>query len=176
MRVIPLLFARRREIERLFSVTASAFACPVPPARLRGAHGRLKEYARFTREQAQKAVADGGFRAVIERRLFRGAFQLGARLRRRLRVRTADEARRAARLVYRGLGIDFRAAEDGTVLIRRCRFSETYSSEICALMSAMDCGLLAGLAYYRELCFDGRITEGLPACTACLVRRAGWGA
>ena len=172
MRVVPLLFGRRREIERLFSVTASAFACPLPPARLRGAAGRLREYMRFTSEQAALAIADGKRRALVERRLFRGAFLLGSRLRRRMRIRSVSEARQAARIVYRGLGIDFRAGENGKVVIRRCGFSSSYSSEVCALMSAMDRGLLAGLAYYRELCFSRRITDGAPECTACLVRRA----
>lgn len=173
MRVVLLLVFRRREIERLFEATAEAFDCPVPPARLRSAGGRLREYARFTREHALRALEDDTRPPAIERRLFRGAFLIGSRLRRLLKVRNLDDARQAARLVYRGLGIDFRAGVDGTVLVRRCGFAASYSSGVCALMSAMDRGLLAGLAYYRELRFNARITEGEPACTACLVRCAG---
>lgn len=173
MRIARLLFDRRRELERLFTVTAGAFARRVPPPRRRGTLGRLHEYASFTQECATRSLAAGNELAAIEHRLFRGAFLIGASLRRSLRVRSLAEALRAARLVYRGVGIDFRAGTDGSVLIRRCRFAATYSKEVCVLMSTMDRGLLAGLAYYRELRFERRITEGAPACTACLARRFG---
>lgn len=171
MRVAPLVFGRRREIERLFSLTASAFHAPLPPAGWRGTPGRLRQYARFTKELATEALLRPERRAEVERRLFRGAFRLGADLRRRMRVRSRTEAMRAARIVYRGLGIDFRPMGDCTVVVGRCRFSSTYTGEVCELISALDRGLLAGLAYYGQLRFSLRLTDGASECRACIVRR-----
>lgn len=171
MRVGALLFARRRELERLFSATAEAFGSRVPPATSLRASTRLQEYARFTQKRAIETLARPELRSDVERRLFRGAFRIGSRLRLRLRVRSLTEALRATRLVYRGIGIDLRVAPDGCVIVSRCRFAAVYTSEVCGLMSALDRGLFAGLAYYRDLRFSSRITEGAPACTACLVRR-----
>jgi len=47
---------RRRALEQLFARTAAAFGTPVPPPRTRGTSGRLLEYARFTRAQAEEAL------------------------------------------------------------------------------------------------------------------------
>lgn len=173
MRLTALLFARRREIERLFAITARAFGCASPPAGSRRLGARLAEYARFTCERAEEALQNPDLLPDIGRRLFRGAFLLGADLRLRLRVRSRREAMRAARLVYRGLGIDFRSAAGDAVVIKHCSFAAIYSGDVCRLISALDRGLLAGLAYYGELQFTQRITEGASECRACLMRRAG---
>lgn len=173
MRVALLLFTRRREVEHLFSVTARAFGCAPPQPASRRTSLLLHEYACFTRERAEETLRHPKLLPKVERKLFYAAFQLGARLRLRLRVRSRREALRAARLVYRGLGIDFRVLADDTVVVRRCRFAATYTGEVCRLISALDRGLIAGLAYYGELRFTQRITEGASECRACLTRRAG---
>ena len=54
----------------------------------------------------------------------------------------------------------------GEITISRCYFSSFYSPEVCRVMSAMDRGLLAGLAGGGELVFIQRITEGQPCCRA----------
>lgn len=171
MRVASLLFSRRPEIERLFRATAQAFESTPPCPRSKSSRERLREYADFTREKAAEVLEHPERRTDVERRLFRSAFRLGCRLRLRLGVRSVRQGLRAARLVYRGLGIDFRASADGSVAFRKCRFASIYTSDVCSLISALDRGLLAGLSYYRELRFSGRITEGKARCSACLVRR-----
>ena len=100
--------ARRREIAQLFARTAAAFGCPLPCPQARGAKGLLAEYALFTREQAEAALDSGKDLQALERRLFRAALAVGIDYRRRLRVRSFSDAMAAARLIYRGLGIDFR--------------------------------------------------------------------
>ena len=165
--VILTLGARRREIERLFARTAAAFGSPVPPRRTRGARGRLREYALFTRDSAEEALGGGGNLPALDRRLFRAAQALGGDYRCRLRVRDTRDAMAAARLIYRGLGIDFRGSADGQVVIRRCAFAQVYAPRVCALVSALDRGLLAGLTGGGELEFRQRITEGADACRAC---------
>jgi hypothetical protein len=160
--------ARRREIERLFARTAAAFGRPLPPPRARGAKQRLAEYARFTREQAEAALAGGQDLAALERRLFRAALAMGGDYRLRLGVRSFGEALVAARLIYQGLGIDFRGAPDGEVEVRRCAFASVYTPRICALLSELDRGLLAGLTGGGELRFRQRLSEGATACRACV--------
>ncbi len=172
--------ARRRALEELFARTAAAFGSRVPPAQGLGAEERLAEYARFTREKAEKALAgleDGSAEsgdaagspttlAALERRLYRAALRLGGRYRLQLAVRSPSEALAAARIIYRALGIDFRGSSDGQIVIRRCFFADLYTPRVCALVSALDRGLMAGLAGGGELRFAQRLTEGAGCCQA----------
>jgi hypothetical protein len=159
---------RRRALEQLFARTAAAFGTPVPPPRTRGTSGRLLEYARFTRAQAEEALQRGEDLAALDRRLHRAAYGLGASYRLQLGVRSISGAMAAARLIYRNLGIDFQGSPDGEVIIRRCGFARTYTPQVCRLISALDRGLMAGLARGGELRFRQRITEGADSCRACL--------
>ncbi len=161
--------ARQQALEELFARTAAAFGSPVPAPRGRGPGARLAEYARFTRERAEAALARAKGRtalAELERRLYRAARGLGGRLRLRLGVRSRPEAMAAARLIYRQLGIDFRGSAGGQIAIRRCFFATLYTPRVCALVSALDRGLLAGLARGGELRFEQRLTEGACCCLA----------
>jgi hypothetical protein len=164
--ILPL-GARRGEIERLFARTAAAFGSPVPPPRTRGAGGRLREYALFTRDSAEEALGGKGNLRALDNRLFGAALALGSGYRLRLRVRGTRDAMAAARLIYRGLGIDFRGSAEGKVVIRRCAFAAVYTPRVCALISALDRGLLAGLTGGGVLEFRQRITEGADSCRAC---------
>jgi hypothetical protein len=163
------LGARRREIERLFARTAAAFGIPVPPQRTRGAAGRLKEFALFTRDCSEAALSGSEDLGALDRRLFGAAPALGSRYRLQLKVRGPRDAMTAARLIYRGFGIDFSGSADGTVVVRRCAFAGVYSPRVCALVSALDRGLLAGLTGDGVLEFSQRITEGADCCRACLI-------
>jgi hypothetical protein len=69
-------------------------------------------------------------------------------------------------VIYRQLGIDFRGSPDGEIVIRRCFFAAVYTPRVCALVSALDRGLLAGLAGGGELRFGQRLTEGACCCRA----------
>jgi ferredoxin len=164
--------ARQKALEELFARTAAAFGSSVPAPRGRGPASRLAEYARFTRERAQEALvrAEGGGNPealnALEGRLYRAARGLGGRWRLRLRVRSLGEALAAARVIYRGLGIDLRGFPDGQIVIRRCFFAACYSPRICALVSALDRGLMAGLAGGGQLRFGQRLTEGACCCRA----------
>jgi hypothetical protein len=160
--------ARRREIGRLFAATAAAFRRPVSPSRARRAKGLLAEYALFTREHAERALDGGEDLQALEGRLFEAALELGSGYRLRLGVRGFADAMAAARLVYGGLGIDFRGGRDGNVEVRRCAFAAVYTPRVCALISALDRGLIAGLTGGGEIEFRQRLTEGAPACRACV--------
>ncbi len=173
---------RRQALEELFSRTAAAFGSPVPPPRGGGQADRLAEYARFTRQRAEEALGrrSGGETskdriaagerpadlAALERRLYRAARGLGGRLRLQLGVRSPAEAMTAARIIYRQLGIDFQGSPDGEIVIPRCFFASAYTPSVCALVSALDRGLMAGLAGGGELAFAQRLTEGACCCRA----------
>jgi hypothetical protein len=167
-RLVMPFGVRRRALEKLFARTAAAFGTPVPPPRGRGTSGRLLEYARFTRAQAEEALQSGEDLAALDRRLYRAAYGLGAGYRLQLGVRSLPGAMAAARLIYRSLNVDFKGSSDGEVVIRRCGFASTYTPQVCRLLSALDRGLMAGLARGGELRFRQRLTEGADSCMACL--------
>lgn len=117
--------------------------------------------------------------AEARRRLFEAGGALGDDARRRLGVRrTRRDLVRAARVLYRVLGIRFRAEWTtdcrARVEITRCALAHGYSRDTCLALSATDAGVVAGLWPGAELEFDERITEGRPACIARLtLPRAG---
>jgi hypothetical protein len=163
--------ARRAALRALFATTAAAFGCPVPPLGGLDAAALLRRYAEFTRDQAEAALRDGRNLPALQQRLERRARVLGARLRAGLRLRTAEDAMAAARVVYGLLDIDLRGTGEGEITVRRCAFSDVYSAEVCRLISALDAGLLAGLSGADRLEFTQRITEGAPCCLARLQPR-----
>jgi hypothetical protein len=159
---------RRAAVHELLRVTAGAFRRPLPPLGRLDADELLRVHAHLSAAWAREAIADGGDLAPLEARLEAGARGLGAELRERLHVVTAQDAMDAARVVYRLLRIDFSGTPDGTVTIRHCSYSDVYSARVCRLMGALDAGLLAGLTGGGRLEFSRRITEGAPCCLARL--------
>jgi hypothetical protein len=157
---------RKRQLARLFKITAEAFQTVAPSLKGLSCDDTLKLYALFTREQAGNAIRQG---KEVESgdRLFRNAFSLGQQLKADFRIKPADVMPVAA-LVYRILKIDFDGRPDGSILIKRCFFSSYYSGQVCHLISSLDAGLLAGLAGGGKLIFSGRITEGDACCLAHL--------
>jgi hypothetical protein len=105
---------------------------------------------------------------VVEtrRRLYEGAYRMGEELRRAFRVTNTADAMAAARVLYRGLGIDLQATPGGEIIIRRCFFSQYYSSPVCGVIAALDEGLFAGLSGGGQLAFTQRITKGNSHCEA----------
>ncbi len=161
---------RRRSLLELAEITADAFNCPVPEFEGLSSDECLRRYAEFTRDRAELVIADGSDLRQIQARLHAGAFRLGSRLRQQLRVSTMPDVMSAARLLYRGLCIDFHGGLNGDVVISNCFFSQFYSSDVCNLISALDDGFMAGLAGGGRLIFSRRITEGHEQCRACFRR------
>ncbi len=157
---------KRAALIQLFNATGAAFECDLP--RLRGlSHAAcLREYARFTAEHSASALRRPEQLAAVQHRLFRNAYGLGRLAGLASGVRGLDDAMALARFLYGILDIDFVGDGCAEITIRRCYFSQFYSPQVCELMSAMDHGLLAGLANGGELVFTARITEGAPCCRA----------
>jgi hypothetical protein len=126
----------------------------------------LLEYARFTAEGVEAALRRGDDPAELQERLYRNAYRLGQAPGRMLRVRDVEDVMALGRLLYGILEIEFQGNHGGEITINRCYFSSFYSPEVCQAMSAMDHGLLAGLAGGGNLVFTQRITEGRPCCCA----------
>lgn len=157
---------RRRGLGALMRRTARAFAADAPDIARLPMDEALRRFARFTREQADRVAASPEEAARARDRLRREARDFGAGLRRRLGVTSRRDAMRAARVLYRAMGVDLRASLAGSIVVRSCSFSSTYTCGTCALMAAMDEGLFAGLAGEGRLEFTARITEGAACCVA----------
>jgi hypothetical protein len=158
---------RRRELGDLFAIAAAAFECEMPQLEGLTADEQLHVFALFTRDQVEAAVQGARNFGAIRFRLYQGAYEVGCRLRVMLRLETMDDVMHAARVLYRALDIDFHGTPSGAITIQRCFFSCYYSSQVCQVISALDAGLMAGLAGGGELVFTARITEGSTCCQAC---------
>jgi hypothetical protein len=157
---------KRQALVQLFRATAAAFQADMP--RLTGLSREqcLLAYARFTANRADEALRQGGDLSELQERLYRSAYRLGRTPGRLLRVDSVDDVMTLSRFLYDILDIDFVGKGGGEITIDRCYFSTFYSPQVCEVMSAMDRGLLAGLADGGELVFSQRITEGHPCCRA----------
>jgi hypothetical protein len=157
---------RRRKLEELLQLTARAFDAAPPSVDGLSPKGIRNRYAEFSQEMAEQALGRPEELTMIRQRLFNEALPLGREIARELGVSTLQEAMAAARILYRGLEIDFRGDRQGDIVIRRCSFSRHYSPEVCRLMAALDSGILSGLAGGGELEFAQRLTEGADCCRA----------
>lgn len=158
--------ARRRGLSDLMQRTARAFGAEAPDVAGERLDDALRRFALFTRQHADRVAASPHEARRARRRLRQEALDFGADIRRRLGISSRAEAMRAARILYRMLGVDLKASLAGSIVVRSCSFSSTYTCETCALMAAMDEGLFAGLAGEGRLEFSARITEGAERCVA----------
>lgn len=121
------------------------------------------------------ARALGEERAVelARARLFPVGVALGREARRFLGVSDAlDDVERAARVLYRTLGITFRLdpGPPTRLIVERCALAQHYGSLVCRALSAVDEGVLAGLNPRLRMAFSERLTDGCPACIAEITR------
>lgn len=157
--------AKRQALVQLFGATAAAFQREMPVLRGLAREQCLLTYARLTAEWAEAALR-GDNRVDLQARLYLNAYHLGRVPARLLLVRRVDDVMSLARFLYGILDIDLEGTGAGEIMIGACYFSSFYTPEVCKLMSAMDRGLLAGLAGGGELVFIQRITEGQACCRA----------
>ncbi len=175
LRLLPDMPAvvKRQALVRLFRSTAAAFMCDIPHLLGLSREQCLLEYARFTSERAKEALQCEGELSELRERLYRNAYRLGRTPGRLLGVHSVEDIMALGRLLYGILDIEFRGSGNGEFTIDRCYFSSFYSPETCRLMSAMDRGLMAGLAGAGELVFTQRITEGQPCCRGYFTLESG---
>jgi hypothetical protein len=157
---------RQAALAQLLGAAADAFECDAPPPGGLSADERLRRFALFTQGRVEELLRDGRDLEAVQQRLYGNAYRLGRRTGRLLGVHGLWDTMAVGRVLYRILDIEFQGDARGDVLISRCYFSSVYSGRVCQVMSAMDRGLLAGLAGSGQLVFSSRITEGEPCCRA----------
>jgi hypothetical protein len=159
-------FVKKRVLMELFQATATGFELQVPPLGTLDSKECLAQYARFVQVHAEQRLRDQNEVSTLTLRLYRNAMEMAQLLNKWLHLRTLQDVMATARVLYRILKVDLQGDVQGEVVIQRCYFSDFYSADVCRLMSAMDCGLFAGLSNGGELTFSSRITEGQPYCLA----------
>lgn len=157
---------RREALAQLLEAAAEAFRCDAPPLSGLPSEERLRRFAVFTGGHVEALLRDGRDLSEVRQRLYDNAYRLGRRTGRLLGVRGVRDTMAIGRVLYRILDIEFEGDGRGDVLISRCYFSDFYSGPVCRVMSAMDWGLLAGLAGGGQLVFSSRITQEQPCCRA----------
>lgn len=158
-------------LAELLAATADAFACPAPSLGQHSYDKRLRAYAMFTREQAEKALQSGHDATALKIRLYQNAYPLGEKLRNWFIVKTIAEAMELSQILYQAIGVEITGDTQGDVTVKRCYFSQFYSSPVCDLISALDDGIFSGLSGGGRLAFSERITEGRACCKAKLQLR-----
>jgi len=159
-------FVKRSGIKQLFKASAEAFESAMPDIQTLSANECLRQFALFTKNQVEKLINMGNDFEAVKNRLFENALQLGKKYRKKFRVHDLNDVMETARIFYRIIGIKFKGNSKGEVIINRCYFSKIYNDQTCQVMSAMDSGLLAGLANGGELIFCTKITENHSCCQA----------
>jgi hypothetical protein len=157
---------KRKRLEQLFTLTAEAFGRKAPRMEGISLDEILEIYARFTREEAEKSICRPEAREQVRERLYLNAFTLGCELRRKYRIKTLRDALQMGRIIYRVMKIDFRGDAARGIVIKKCFFSNYYSAEVCALISAIDEGIMAGLTSGMRIRFIERLTDGSECCRA----------
>ena len=152
---------RRIELQMLMNLTARAIGRPSRRIWILSNERALQVYAEFTRDQLRPGVND-----EVLRRMNEEAFKMGRRLRRLFMLRQPADIERFIVALYRNIGIDIEGHVPGSLCFRRCFFSQFYTPAICRVASALDDGIICGLAGGGRLVFSQRITEGHPHCVA----------
>jgi predicted ArsR family transcriptional regulator len=102
--------------------------------------------------------------------LYRAGMQLGKEAKAKLGVRDDPrDLQKAARVLYRVLGIDFTMSYDngrGEMRVHRCALARRYDSATCAVLCATDEGVVQGLSDQARLRFTQHLTSGEPNCVA----------
>jgi hypothetical protein len=165
-------FIRKEILAELFEATAEAFGNPAPPLDHLPYEERLRTYATFTREQAEKALQSGQDIAALKTKLYQSAYPLGAKLRKWFASDSMEEVAALGQILYRAIGVEIRGDNQGNVTVDSCYFSQFYFPPICDLISALDDGLFSGLSAGGRLVFSERLTEGKQQCRARLTARS----
>jgi hypothetical protein len=159
-------FLKKRELKKLFKLTAETFECDVPSILRLTFEESLSAYAQFTRDVVERNIGSADTLQKIQDRLFQGAYEIGETYRRRFRITGMNDALEISKVLYRIIGIDLESTAPGMITIRSCFFSKYYSSSTCRVISYIDAGMLAGLSDGGTLSFSRRITEGFDCCQA----------
>ncbi len=109
---------------------------------------------------------------IARKSMYEVGYQLGKEAGQRLGVGNSfGDLQKAAKLLYKILGIEFKIENDGgknIMVVNRCSLSKYYTHETCMVLSAVDEGVVNGLNQNMEMEFKDRITDGSSECIACI--------
>ena len=165
MSLIGSSLFRRIELQQLMDLTARAFRKPgkrvwtLPPDK------GLEVYAGYTAGHLREGVD-----AELLRRMNLEAYRVGKRLRRIFRIRTQEQAESLIFSLYKNIGIDMSGSIPGDIYVSRCYFCRHYTPEVCLAASALDEGIISGLAGKGALSFSQRLTDGCSCCRARFIK------
>lgn len=112
------------------------------------------------------AIAEG------KKKMFEAGLVLGQHARKVLGVRDSiDDTLKAAKILYRVLGIDFftEISKNAIILwVNSCALSNYYTPNTCCILSYADKGVLKGLNGNMDLEFVEKITSGSKRCKGCI--------
>ena len=152
-------FVQKIVLQVLMHTTARAFHTRGMNLFFASSDKALKTYAMFTRKCMEELDCN-------HEHLYACAYALGQQVRRITGLRKHEDIQNLIFLLYRNIGISMDGLLPGTIFVRKCYFAQIYTPEQCALISAMDDGIIAGLFSSGSFSFSQRITEGCAHCTA----------
>ena len=155
------------QIQILMGTTARAFGVRSGQVWYLHSDKALRRYADFT-VACMRGFEGKESAAGLSRRLFQSAFRLGRRIRVITGFTTHEDQSRLVFFLYRTIGIFMTGRLPGEFTVAHCYFSRFYTPKQCALMSAMDAGIISGICGGGRLVFTERITEGCGRCHGCL--------
>lgn len=155
------------ELLNLFKITADAFENNMPDIISLSYENCLHEYAKFTNQQAKSILLENeNNQNSIKKILYETAIKTGCNIRKRLRVKTWEDALKAVKIMYSAINIDVFFPSADSMIVRKCFFGNFYNSGVCKFMSVMDEGVFEGISNGGKLKFLNRITEGNSCCMA----------
>ncbi len=166
-RVLSGRLGAQLELRILMRQTANALSATAPKTSGLSSPELLKAYARFTAEEAARAIQNADNLEALHQKLYRMAYRLGSLLRKFMWPKDAQECSAIIAMLYSNIGIQMDEDAPGEFCVRKCYFSTFYTPEICAVISAIDQGVFAGVYQGGKLAFRERITEGCGMCRAC---------
>ena len=152
---------RRIALQQLMNLTARAFNKPAKRVWSLPNDKALRVYAEYTRDNLKDGVD-----AQLLQRMNEEAYKMGRLLRKVFFLKKQAGIERFTIALYRNIGIELEGRIPGQLCFRQCFFSQYYTPEICLAASALDDGIIRGLAGCGQLTFQQRITEGCKCCMA----------
>ncbi len=141
------------------------------PTSIQGERARMAQTHVKMVEALKAAVGTEKAVALGREALFAVGVSFGKQTRRKLGV--GDDSKdliRAAKILYRILGIEFHMEElddtNAEAIIDHCALAEQYSKLACEVLSATDEGVIKGLQPKADMHFKKYMTSGCSTCTA----------
>ena len=156
---------KRIELQLLMNLTAHALGKKPKRIWTLSNSEALKVYAEFTSSTLQTDAGN-----TLFERLNTEAYKMGRLLRRLFWINNEFRAQRLIVSLYHNIGIQLSFSSPQQLCFHRCYFSSFYTTQICKVASALDSGIICGIAGLpsKHLQFCQRITEGCHCCRAQL--------